>query len=123
MIIEWDDIDIVAKFELKDGVMVDFICYEIIGYEPDNNGNATVKLFDTGLEGLGNGTTTKIDEAVPLIKGEIRWDACSHVYFGVENGYIHICGKETWIQVTECLNRVFKQAGEMLKQGFNDDYF
>lgn len=119
--IEWDDIDIVATFVFEGSVTVNFACYEIVAREADKNGEFTIHVFVT--EGPQD-RRRDMREAKPLIRGCIGWDACSHVYFGEEDGYIHMCGKETWIQVTECLSRVFKQAGEMLvEEGFNEEYF
>ena len=35
------------------------------------------------------------------VHGLIKWDGCSHVYFGeceggFPNGYLHLCGKDYW---------------------------
>ena len=37
------------------------------------------------------------DEMELYVRGTIKWDGCSHVYFGEnDDGYLHLCGKSSW---------------------------
>lgn len=47
-----------------------------------------------------------INEADLVLKGCIKWDGCSHINFGDESGYIHLCGKAHWINFIEMLPKV-----------------
>ena len=44
----------------------------------------------------GDDDKTPID-IEPRVRGIIKWDGCSQVYFGEdEGGYLHLCGKSSW---------------------------
>ena len=126
---DWPDIDIVATMSFSDGdAHVDFACYEVVAWSADSNGRYTVKEFERkGAEQSLDGTVTidRLDEAQPLFHGMIKWDACSHVYFGgADNaGYIHLCGAEKWQALQLALERIFAEAGKLLKRGHNDEFF
>jgi hypothetical protein len=118
---DWEDINAVCVIE-RGAAWIDFKCYDIMGHSADNNGKFTVPFFEKlGAEGSDD-TTEKLEEAQTLVQGTIKWDACSHVNFG-EEGYVHMCGKESWAQMSELLRRVFTEAGKLLKEGHNDDWF
>lgn len=45
-----------------------------------------------------------------FIKGEIKWDGCSHIYFGDENGYLHLCGRGYFDNMKNVLDAVWAKA-------------
>lgn len=49
-----------------------------------------------------------------FIKGTIKWDGCSHMYYG-DDGYIHLCGAESFYEMIELHRRIFKLASEKIK--------
>jgi len=50
----------------------------------------------------------------------IKWDSCSHFYFGEEDeannpsGYLHICGVEYYKQHIQLLEHLYKRAFEVM---------
>ena len=51
-------------------------------------------------------TDNSVRETEKYLSATIKWDGCSHVTFGDEDGYIHICGENSWknhIRVMEAL--------------------
>ncbi len=38
------------------------------------------------------GDDNSVLEKEHYLKGTVKWDGCSHIYFG-DSGYIHLCGK------------------------------
>lgn len=56
--------------------------------------------------------TKNIDEAQTLITGYIKFDGCSHVNFGDNDGYIHICGTENWTKIIETMCKIHELARE-----------
>lgn len=50
----------------------------------------------------------------PYIRGVIKWDGCSHVWLGDEDGYLHLCGKGTWQLHVDVMNAVYKLAEETI---------
>lgn len=117
-IIKWKDIGCVVKFEFNNveyGKSLEFWVYEIVG--EDELGN-----FDYEKKGAksSDDTTEDMEEAQTLFRGLIKWDGCSHVYFGDEEGYIHLCGFDSWNYFYNALNRVWEYA---TKCGFTEDDF
>lgn len=119
---DWEDLDLVCTVT-KEASRVEFIIYEVTGKSADLFGNYTVNNYSRKGSTSSGDDTTKISEAEKLINGCIKWDACSHVYFGDKDGYIHICGGRNWKSIIVALERVFAIARETLKEGHNDDMF
>lgn len=117
----WEDISTVCVIEEKPA-SVDFKCYEIAGYEADSKGEYTKVLY---LEDKSKtcDMTEDIEKAENYFRGFIKWDACSHVYFGdpENSGYIHICGGDNWRNLQEALRRVYDEAGKLLIQDHSKD--
>jgi hypothetical protein len=123
---DWPDIDCVATMTLGAGdAHVDFACYQVVAWGQDKDGKFTVKEFERrgAVESLD--TVTDLAEAQPLFSGSIKWDACSHVYFGEGDnfGYIHMCGADMWRSLPKAIERIFAEAGKLLKRGHNDEFF
>lgn len=115
-IITWEDIECVAKIN-KENNSLDFEVYEIIGCLEDK-----MYFKKKGAKSSDN-TTDKIDEAQTLIKGFIKWDACSHVTFGDEDGYIHLCGGYSWFVLQEVIKRIWEIAMKELPQEHSKEMF
>lgn len=45
-----------------------------------------------------------------FLKGTIKWDGCSHIYFGDEIGYMHLCGNGCFENVKKVLDAVWNKA-------------
>lgn len=50
------------------------------------------------------------------VSGVIKWDGCSHVFFGVKNdngsagGYIHLCAKDCWLYHVKAMMALYELA-------------
>lgn len=51
-----------------------------------------------------------VSETEHYLKGDIRWDGCSHFNFGNERGYMHLCGKGDYNNMTKVLEALWKEA-------------
>ena len=54
------------------------------------------------------------------LKGTIKWDGCSHWWFGEEedgksDGYLHLCGYEHIKRHCELVDTIFKYCAENMK--------
>lgn len=58
------------------------------------------------------------------VHGTIKWDGCSHVYFGGDfdnpNGYLHLCGKDYWEKHNKVMTEIFKVGSETIEH-YNKD--
>lgn len=62
-----------------------------------------------------------VSETEHYLKGDIRWDGCSHFNFGNENGYMHLCGKSCYNNMTKVLEALWKVASEKIKNWDKDN--
>jgi hypothetical protein len=58
-------------------------------------------------------STSNLEEADILLKGSIRFDGCSHNYFG-EGGYIHGCFREHMTRLGTLYDHLFDWAIELI---------
>lgn len=123
-IIKWEDIDCVAEIEVSDDTpSLNFSVYEIVGRCEDKNGEWTKPFYEKKGAKSSDDTTENLAEAQTLIHGYIKWDACSHIYFGDEEGYIHVCGGESWFQLMEAIKRIWAIACEKLPREHSAEMF
>jgi hypothetical protein len=102
---------------------VDFEVFEITGHVEGSSGEFDVPIYERKGATSSNDDTDTIDEAQTLIHGKVKWDGCSHYYFGDEEGYIHLCGKLNIQQIAEVLQRVYFKCGEIMGEKVLDDEF
>jgi len=98
---------VTTQKNMSDGSLIscDFRIYEHLAWAQ----NPQTGVFDVPqyeIKGSTCGDTTPdISLSWPIIELTIKWDGCSHWYFGNDKGaYIHICGRETmnkYIKVME----------------------
>jgi len=89
---------------------MEFEVYEVGGYEE-------------------NRETGKYDVPCDLklyVTGTIKWDGCSHLWFGEkeendkQDGYLHLCGKYWWKNHIDMMNALYELAEKTIKE-FNKD--
>jgi hypothetical protein len=56
------------------------------------------------------------EKAERFIDGEIKWDGCSHIYFGDKTGYIHLCGGHSFLHMEFVLREMFRIAAEKMPE-------
>jgi hypothetical protein len=93
---------------------VNFKAYEIVGW-----GYSGEYLFQDADCHFANSP----DKAQTLITGAVKWDGCSHYYFGeAENsGYIHLCGAENILHIGEAILRIYNRSGELMRERGTDE--
>ena len=95
----------------EDYTSISFDVYEIVGEE---NGKP---LFN---DKKGNFDTTNTKLAEKYLHGFIKWDSCSHFYFGDE-GYLHLCGVYNIKKHCELLEYLYKRNFELKGEPPMDD--
>jgi hypothetical protein len=105
----------VLRFRPHDA-SIDFEVYEIVALEGSN-----IRHFEVLGAASSADTTTDIEYASPAITGLIKFDGCSHVWFGERNdkdaagdGYMHLCGRSCWDWLIETLDHVRRRCGELI---------
>lgn len=112
---EWKDLEMTARF----GDIVwdnsphgfDFEVYEQVGFEQ----NPITKEYDVpiyereGATESGDYSENELEDAQPYLTGMIKWDGCSHFYFGNE-GYIHLCGLDQIEKLQKVLQRLINRS-------------
>lgn len=111
----YKDLDCTVTYEVNPA-HVDFSVYEIIGH----SGSVFDKPIYEGIGGCGadEKSTGDINKANKYIHGTVKWDGCSHVYFGDE-GYIHMCGGNEFKRIGAILEKVYKRCYELGKFDFD----
>ena len=120
---DWSDINFTVVFEKEsDTPVLDFKVFEITARGQDEKtGEYTVLNYEK--EGATEERTEELEEAHTYFRGSIKWDACSHVYFGDEDGYLHLCGGMNWKNLMEVMRRVWEYACEKLPEEHSKDMF
>ena len=61
-----------------------------------------------------------IPEEIELyVRGTIKWDGCSHIYFGGEqneDGYIHMCGKHSFVNHCKLMAALWEVVTARIKK-------
>lgn len=115
-LILWDDINIHVEVEYHEARM-EFKMFEVHGHSQDGP-----EYPREGNTGSGD-TVNDRSKAEAYITGTIKWDACSHLYFGTDNGYMHICGGRNWKNLITALERVFALAREYFNEPHQKEMF
>lgn len=58
--------------------------------------------------------TADLDKAEKFFNGHIKWDGCSHNYFGDKGGYYHGCSRDDVLRIGKVLEVVWERAVEAL---------
>lgn len=61
-------------------------------------------------------TTLIFDESERFINGFIKWNGCSHYYFGDDTGYLHLCGKHNINEISKLIKIIYNRCGELIAQ-------
>lgn len=64
-------------------------------------------------------TKMPIDQELYL-EGYIKWDGCSHFWFGDEDSYIHMCGKQCFENHKKVFDALWDLAARTIK-GFDHE--
>ena len=101
-----------VRYLLNDyGVAVDFFAAEILGREGDTN----KPLYWRKGSDSSEDNTSNFSDAERYVEGSVKWDGCSHVSFGDENGYLHLCGRADFDKLAEVLTTIHERCGEIIQ--------
>lgn len=60
--------------------------------------------------------TSALDKAEKMLHGNIKWDGCSHNYFGDKGGYYHGCSRNDVVRIGKILEFVWERALEVVPE-------
>lgn len=104
----YEDIRATVVYQIDD-YNVEFKAYEIVA----NDGKKMYERKDS--KGSGD-EVYELKDAQTLIRGLVKWDGCSHFFFGDEEGYIHLCGRYCIVNVSELIKKIFYRSGELMPE-------
>jgi len=99
---------------IKDG---DYVNYLIEFEEGDFETSATFNVFEVTS---WNADNNEVLDTEHYLKGYIKWDGCSHIWFGDENGYLHLCGKTYFERHKQVIDAIWDVCSKKIK-GFDND--
>lgn len=113
----YKDIGFTVVYEYEYGnAHVVFSVYEIMA-EADEG------IYYEGIGGCGadDKMTQDLRQANKYIHGSVKWDGCSHFYFGdpENSGYIHLCGDYSVKNHLEIVRKVYLRCGKIMLEGGN----
>lgn len=110
---QWKDLDITARFidTVWDNEThgYEFELFEIVGWTGDNFKELLYERKGSTMS--GDHSKNGLEDAQPYLTGFIKWDGCSHMYFGDE-GYLHLCGLNTFEKLQKVLQKLIDRARE-----------
>ena len=89
---------------------VEFEAYKVTGREP--RGKA---WFARDNERGADDPTDKLEDADRYLRGEIKWDGCSHWYFDEQDRVmLHLCGRDAALDIGRLFEAMFDIARELM---------
>lgn len=91
---------------------VEFFAAEIVGRGAD----------DGAPDYVARGAMSSMDcvedplAAARYVSGSVKWDGCSHVNFGDDQGYLHVCGREGFDKLANILAQIYERCGELMQE-------
>jgi hypothetical protein len=95
--------------------VVDYEVRELTVYDDEAEGSDGLQFVCTTATG-GSGVTSHITAADVWLRGSIKFDGCSHNYFGDSDrgGYIHGCQREQLTRLGPLYDRLFDWTIELI---------
>jgi hypothetical protein len=97
---------------------VEFFAAEVIGWEADDE--TKILYAVKNAQSLPMDSTQDFNEAERMIEGSVKWDGCSHYYFGDENAYLHICGVDSARFLAGVITTIHLHCGKLLREAGNE---
>lgn len=94
--------------------------YFLIEFE--DNGfthSCTFKVYEVSSWNMEDNTPS---ETELYLKGYVKFDGCSHIWFGGEDrdGYLHLCGKFYWDNHKKVMDAIWQKCSERI-DGFVEE--
>jgi len=113
----YNELDFTVSFQ-NNNHSVDFNAYEIAGRYSKNNKDFTIPFYLKS----NNDETENINEAKTMIRGTVKWDGCSHYYFGDCDGYMYLYGKTKIKNIQEIIKKIHVRCGELMDNLDKDEF-
>jgi hypothetical protein len=85
----------------------DLVTY-LIETSDDKSTSLNFKVYEVNSWDENNNHHT--DDLEVFLRGVIKWDGCSHIYFGDHSGYMHLCGNASFQDIKKVLDTVWLKA-------------
>lgn len=72
------------------------------------------------LQVISWGVDNKPIDMEGYLKGTIKWDGCSHIWFGDDDGYMHLCGKSYFDSHNKVMDAIWDVCSKKIKR-FDSD--
>lgn len=95
---------------IKDG---DFIEFLIEFEDGDFELSANFNVFEVCS---WSADTNEVSETELYLKGYVKWDGCSHFWFGESDGYLHLCGKRYFEKHKEVMDKIWDICSKKIKK-------
>lgn len=92
---------------------VDFFAAEVTGTDVDETNPIYWRI---GATSSMDDPATELKDAERYVEGSVKWDGCSHLWFGDENAYIHVCGKSDFVKLATTLAAIYERCGQLMKE-------
>lgn len=89
-------IEYLIKFEDEASeTSVTFKVYEVVSWDTDNH---------------------EVVETEHYLKGYIKWDGCSHIWFGDEDGYLHFSGRDSFEKHKQVMDAIWEICSKRMRR-------
>ena len=78
----------------------------LIECEDDKHSSLNFKVHEVISWTMDN----EVSDIEELLNGHIKWDGCSHIWFGDNDKYLHLCGKSEFDKLKKVLDAVWDKA-------------
>lgn len=96
-----DTADFLIEWGKIEDHYIDFTIHEIISWTADDDKNSPI-------------------DYEKYISGSMKWDGCSHFYFGDKDGYIHLCGKNCFDKHINIMSAIWDICSKKIKSFDHD---
>lgn len=95
----------------------EYIKFQIEFEEGDFEASASFTVYEVTS---WDADTNEVLETEQYLKGYIKWDGCSHIWFGKENGYLHLCGKQFFENHKKVMDAIWDVCSKKIKSFDNE---
>ena len=88
---------------------VDFRAYEIVEWDDDG------PIYPREGSQTSMDDVRDLERAERYLVGTVKWDGCTHVTFGNEDGYLHLCGCRSVGQLANTLSTIYERCGAIMR--------
>jgi hypothetical protein len=106
--------NLIMEVLIKEG---DYVNFFIEFEDGDFEASATFNVLEATSWDAEN---KEVLETEHYLKGYIKWDGCGHIWFGDEDGYMHLCGKSNFESLKQVMDAIWEICSKKIT-GWNAD--